>query len=319
VTFNINGVVAGSGALVNGIATFSLPGLTSGVYSIDAVYGGDSGFIVSTGNISQVVSPKFISTPVFTPNPALTGQQIIGTSSAGPSTTTTWDWGDGSSSTGSGATHTYTTPGIYTVTVTVSISNGASSIYSQQIFVGLNYPGPGGTGNGGSATPPGVTGILVGGAGAGVAQGGTGKVVCNYVRSTKTYYQGSLGMLNVPSTLTQADLMNQSSTLTIGNGPGASVFRFDLRKNGKGKSTGLPLVDFNLKKKRFKFKAQREDLTALIETLGAPRQFEFDRNSAPITLLIPVTLQIGNKVFLAMTFQVSYKQINGAGKGSLAK
>jgi len=316
VTFTIDGQVTVV-PVVGLQASVALPGLPSGVYNIDAVYSGDTEFLGSSTSLIQLVAPRFISLPVFSPNPALTGQQVTGTATAGTSTTTTWNWGDGTSSTGSSVTHVYSTPGNYTVVVTVSLSDGTSVSNSQQVFVGMGYDGPGGPGAGG-ATPPGVTGILVGGAGAGTAQGGKGKIVCNYVRRDKTNYSGSLGMLTLPSTLLQSDLTGQPSTLTIGNGTGAATFRFDLSKTGKGKATGLPLVEFNLKKKRFKFKAQREDLTALTEALGGPQQFEFNRKSPPVTLLVPVTLQIGNKIFLAMTFQVVYKQVSSSGSGSLA-
>jgi len=152
--------------------------------------------------------------------------------------------------------------------------------------------------------------------GAGKAQGGTGKISCNYVRREKTYYQGSLGKLSIPAELTQESLTNQPGVLTIGSGAVTATFQFELGKTGKGKSTGLPTLEFSIKKKSFKFKAQRSDLTLLTEALGGPRELGVKKGEV-VTLLVPVTLQIGNKVYLALTFQVKYQQINAGGKGSI--
>ena len=129
-------------------------------------------------------------------------------------------------------------------------------------------------------------------------------------------YQGSIGSPALPATMPQDQLAMQVGTLVIGNGATAATFRFDVDKRGKGRATGLPQLEFNVKKKRFKFKAMRADLTDLTEALGGPREFT-PKDAQPVTLLVPVTLQIGDKVFLAMTFQVKYKQINNGGRGGL--
>lgn len=261
--------------------------------------------------------PAISSLPTVAPNPVFAGVPLQGTTAAN-TTTIVWNWGDGSTTAGGTVSHTYAAPGNYLVLVQYTSAEGLTVTQTLTVFVSLGYDGTGGT-TGGGGISPGVTGILVGGSGAGAAQGGSGKILCNYVRRAKTTYSGSLGKLSIPPTLTQATLANAPSTLTIGSGDKMAVFRFDLTKSGKGKATGLPSLEFSIKKKRFKFKAQREDLTTLTETLGGPQEFEFNAKSAPVMLLVPVTLQIGDKVFLAMTFQVSYKQINSGGKGALAK
>jgi hypothetical protein len=180
------------------------------------------------------------------------------------------------------------------------------------VFVGIGLDG--GT-PGGGQNPPGVIGILVGGSGAGKAQGGKGKVTCNYINRERTSYEGAIGRLALPAALKQDALAGKFGTLTIGIGPKASEFRFVLDARGRGKSTGLPRVEFSIKKKTFRFKAQRADLTELTEALGGPR--EFVKSSTPVILMVPVTVRIGNDVFLALTFQIKYKQISNGGKGGL--
>jgi hypothetical protein len=284
-------------------------GADSFVYRVTDSAGQTSNATVS---INVTPGPVFVSQPMLTPNPAIAGSLVLATA-ATDTGTISWAWGDGTSA-GSGAStsHTYSAPGTYTVNVTATSPDGAVTVATLQMLVSIGLT----DGGGGGATPPGVTGILVGGAGAGAAQGGSGKISCNYVRREKTYYRGSIGALNLPSALKQDALANKPGTLTIGSGASTAMFRFDLDARGRGKATGLPQIDFNVSKKRFRFKAQRADLTDLTEKLGGPQQFGVKKGQQ-VTLLVPVTLQIGNEVFLALTFQVKYQQVSNGGKGGL--
>jgi len=277
----------------------------------------DSAGQTSQATVSVTVKPPPVITslPVIMPNPAVVGTPVLA-SVASDVGTVTWAWGDGTSGTGASLSHLYSTAGSYTVLVTVTSAEGLTTTATVSVLVGFSLDGGSNGVPGGGATPPGVTGILIGGAGAGKAQGGSGKITCNYVRREKTTYQGSIGSLALPSTMTQDQLAMQVGTLVIGSGASTATFRFDIDKRGRGRATGLPLVEFNVKKKRFKFKAQRADLTDLTEALGGPREFT-PKDAQPVTMLVPVTLQIGNQVFLAMTFQVKYKQINNGGRGGL--
>jgi len=311
----------------NGTLTGSAPNLT---FTPASGFSGTTTFIFNVNNtkvnspaatVTLIVlpPPSFTSTITFQPNPVFAGQSVTGFSPvAGVSTS--WNWGDGSpASSGASATHTFTQTGVYTVAVTVTDPlSGLATVETALVFVSASLEGSGtGGGTGGGATPPGTIGILVGGSGASSAQGGKGKISCNYVRRDKTYYSGQLGSLAIPTAVTQASLNGVPSTLTIGTGANAAVFRFDLNAKGKGKATGLPLIEFSIKKKRVSFKAQRADLTPLTEVLGGPP--EFAKSNTPVTLMVPVTVQLGTQYFVAMTFQLKYQQINNGGKGSLAK
>lgn len=309
VSFSVDGVTQPAVTLVNGVATLQLM-VSAGSHTIQAQYSGSAEHTGSNGVLTQLVKPTFTSPPTLTPNPAVAGQAITGTAAVG-NATVTWSWGDGTSSSGATASHTYSTPGIFTAIVTAT-ADGETITQAIQIFIGLSLQG-----TGGGAAIPGVTGILVGGQGAGAAQGGSGKIVCNYVKREKTMYSGSLGSLTLPTTLTQDQLTAKNGTLILGNGALAQQFSFILAKNGRGRATGLPQISFSVKKKTFKFKARRAELTNLTEALGAPQQFGVKKGQV-VTLLVPATLQIGMDLFIAMTFQVTYQQINsGGGKGAL--
>jgi len=296
-------------ANANGTITYlsGVVGVDSFVYRLTDSLGQTAQATVS---VTITPAPTFTSQPTVAPNPVIVGLPVGGNVLADFGAIT-WNWGDGTTSTGSSVSKLYAAPGAYTVTVTAVSVDGATTISTQEVFVSFSLAD--GTGSG--ATPPGVTGILVGGSGAGSAQGGSGKIVCNYVRRDKTSYQGSIGSLNFPAALTQASLENEIGTLRIGSSANPATFRFSLDKRGRGKATGVQHVEFNVSKKRFKFKVQREDLTELTEALGGPREFE--GAGTPVTLMVPVTVQIGNKAFLALTFQVKYSQIKNSGRGKL--
>jgi hypothetical protein len=139
------------------------------------------------------------------------------------------------------------------------------------------------------------------------------------VNREKTYYQGSLGMLSLPAQLKQSELDRTAGTLTIGDIRFKASFPFTLNAKGRGKSTGLPMIEFNVEKvekRRFKFKAQRTDLTDVTENLGGAREFGV-KIGKRIFLRSPAILQIGTKIFLFSTFEYTYQQVNEVGKGVL--
>jgi len=289
-------------------------GVDSFVYIVTDDLGQSS---LATVTISVRPPPSFLSLPTITPNPCIAGTTVLA-STAIDFGSVTWDWGDGSLSSGLSSSHVYSFPGIYTLSVTILSADGIATTHTSPVFVSMALDGIGDNGNGGGATPPGVTGILVGGAGAGKNQGASGKIRCNYIRRDKTTLSGSLCMLSLPAELTQSDLASQAGKLRIGAGPTGAQFAFMLGKTGRSRATGLPQIEFSVKKKRFKFKAQRADLADLTEALGGARQFE-TKKGEQIVIQVPVTLQVGNLLFLALTFELNYQQVGTGGKGNLTE
>jgi len=297
-------------------------------YTSDSTYAGTDSFIYrvtdsvgqtsnATVSILVIAPPKFTSAPTLTPNPALAGQIIQGTAGF-QSGTITWNWGDGSPlDTSANVSHTFQTPGIYTVVATLTSPEGVQSVSQTQIFIGL-ADGSGAGGGGGGATPPGVNGILVGAGGAGKLQGGSGKLTVSYTRREKTTFAGSLGLLSLPTTLTQTALTGASGNLVVGTGVGATAapFPFTLSKTGKAKAPGISF-ELSVKKKRVRFTVRRADLTAIMESLGAVSQSPIDKKKV-IPLLIPVTVQVGDQIYLVMTFSIKFKQSStSSGKGGI--
>ena len=274
----------------------------------------------ATVTITVAPAPTFSSTPTIVPVPVVMGQPLTCTAGTTGTATITWNFGDGTQTTGASVTHTYTLPGIFTVTVTASSPEGLPTVYQTEVFVGMALVGTAPTGvTGGAALPPGATGILVGGAGIGSELGGTGKIICNYAHKERTGISGSVGGIGFPATLQQAQLAGQPGILTLGRGATAQTFVFTLGKTGRGKATSLPGIEVNLKKKLVRFKANnRPALTDMIEALGGT--WLRDTKKGPVVMMsVPATLQVGNSVFLAMTFQMEYHQIGTSGIGTLAK
>lgn len=288
-------------------------GTDSFSYAITDALGQTSTAIVT---VTIKPPPTFLSLPSITPNPCIVGTTLLAQTSVDFGTVR-WNWGDGSEpGTSVQSAHVYSAPGIYTLTVTCTSTDNISTTYVLSVFVSLSLNGTNGDGSGGGATPPGVGGILVGGAGAGKEQGASGKIRCNYVRRAKTSIAGSLGMIALPATLKQSDLATLSGKLIFGTSPSGPNFAFMLGNTGRSKATGLPSVELNVKKKRFRFRAQRSDLTDLAESLGGPQQFQVTKGEQ-VLIHVPITLQIGDILFLAMTFEMKYQQIGTAGKGQL--
>ena len=263
------------------------------------------------GTVSITVTPPpvFSSAPTVTPNPALTGSPVTGSASAivtnGPATIT-WNFGDGGIVTGTDVTHIYTQSGIFTITVTATSPEGLSTTFTITIQVGVGVTtGP---------VVPGIYGFLVGGTG--LTNGCKAALSVNYVSREKTSFSGSVSHLSYPPTLNQGQLVNQVGILTIGTGTAlAQQFVFTLDASGKGKATGLPLVQVGLKKGTFSFKESgRKEMTDLVIALGAGNAVLGNGHQI---LDIPVSLQIGNSLFLAMTFHMDYVQSATTGKGKL--
>ncbi len=266
----------------------------------------------ATVSITVTPPPAFSSAPTISPNPALTGTPITGNASAivsNGTATITWDFGDGGTATGTDVTHTYTQSGVFTITVTATSPEGLSTTYTLviQVGIGLVTPLPPG------AIPPGTFGFLVGGTG--VTAGCKAALSVNYVSRERTAFSGTVSGLSYPASLNQGLLVNQVGVLTFGQGALAQQFVFTLDANGKGKATGLPLVKVGLRKGTFSFKESgRKEMTDLIIALGAGNVVQGNGHQI---LNIPVSLQIGNSLFLAMTFQMDYVQSATTGRGKL--
>ena len=266
----------------------------------------------ATVSITVTPPPVFSSTPTISPNPALTGSPVTGSASAivsNGAATITWNFGDGGTATGTDVTYIYTQSGVFTITVTATSPEGLSTTYTLviQVGIGLVTPLPPG------AIPPGTFGILVGGTG--ITAGDKAALSVNYVSRDRTAFSGSVSGLSYPANLNQGQLVNQVGMLTFGQGALAQQFVFTLNATGKGKATGLPLVQVGLKKGTFSFKESgRKEMTDLIIALGAGNVVQGNGHQI---LNIPVSLQIGNSLFLAMTFQMDYVQSATTGKGKL--
>jgi hypothetical protein len=75
------------------------------------------------------------------------------------------------------------------------------------------------------------------------------------------------------------------------------------------------MLEVSLKKQRFRFKANnRPALTAMIEAQGGT--WLRDTYRGPVTMVnVPASLQVGNTIFLAITFRMEYRQVGDVGKG----
>ena len=139
----------------------------------------------------------------------------------------------------------------------------------------------------------------------------------NYVARDKTALFVLVNGIAFPSSLNLGSLAGQTGQLTLGTGPSALQYIFTLDKNGKGKATGLPLIALNIAKGQFSFKTgQRSALTDLIIAIGAANSV-LGTNAGTQVIEIPVTVQIGSQLYLALTVEVMYKQGSTTGSGTL--
>jgi hypothetical protein len=302
----------------NGTLTGTAPALT---YTPKIGYvGGDSFTFTATNTVNLtsapgVVSitvtppPSFESPPTVTPTAIVAGQSVTVQANAGPAAIT-WDFGDGTQASGGSATHVYAQPGIYTITVTATSAEGATSIFQLQVFVGLSTVG-------GTGVQPGLA-ILVGGPGLGKKAGASAKLAANYLRRDKTSFSASVGSIDFPSTLQYSQLAGQPGIFTVGQGPLAQTFVFTMDQKGRFKATSLPGQQLDLKKKTLRVTFNnRPGLTDLFESMGG---WVRGVKKGQVQIWdVPVTLQVGNVVYLALTFRLQYQQVGNAGKGALAK
>ncbi|MEI6233244.1 MAG: Ig-like domain-containing protein [Planctomycetota bacterium] len=263
----------------------------------------------ATVNIAVTPAPIFSTPPTINPNPAFIGADTTGIASAfvvNGTATIAWNFGDGSTGTGSPVTHKFTQGGVYTVIVTATSPEGVTSApYSIIVQVGLGL----------TITPfvPGPYGFLVGDVGA--TAGCKSALVENFLAQDKSTFSGTVAGISIPPGLSQASLVNQVGILQIGQGLSAQQFIFTLDATGKAKATGLPTFQFALAKGTFTFKATGR------KALGLAIKDIIDATAAlpngHKVLDIPVSLQIGSGVFLAMTFRLDYTQTASTGKGVL--
>ena len=275
----------------------------------------DATLTSAPGTVSITVTPPpvFSTPPTITPNPPFSGSPLTGEASAtvqNGTATIMWDFGDGTVVTGTTVTHTYTDSGSFTITVIATSPEGVSSApYTITVQVGLGISGtvpPG-------AYPPGIFGFLVGGDG--LIAGCKAALAVNFASPTRTSFSGTVAGIAFPKTLNQGQLVNQTGMLTIGQGPLAQQFVFTLAKNGRGKATGLPTMQVTLLKGTFSFKSTgRAELTPVFTDIISKSTIQANGHAV---INVPVSVQIGNSIYLAMTFQLDYQQTSKIGKGVL--
>ena len=284
----------------------------------DAAAGTPAGQIsvAATINITITPPPSFTSPPSVTPDAVIAGQPVVFGAATTSASTIVWDFGDGTSATGPSVTHIYTTPGVYVTTVTATSPEGVVSTSSVTIFVSSSTSS---ATNGGGALPPGVTGILVGGAGQQKPQGGAGKLSVNFVDRSRTSMGGSIGQLVFPAGMTLSSITGAQVILTLGKGPLAQVYNVSLDKRGKGKATSVQKLQIDMKKKRMSFKVGgRAALTEVAESIGATYNPAVKKGD-PVIIYMPATLQVGTQYYLAMSFEMVYRQSGTKGKADLRK
>ncbi|HYG76907.1 MAG TPA: IPT/TIG domain-containing protein [Planctomycetota bacterium] len=302
----VNGVLSGSGAVVTYTPSLNFIGTDSFTFTVSD---GTLTSAAATVTITVTPAPNFSGTPTITPDTALAGQTVLFSAGTSGASTFVWNFGDGTQGTGPNVQHIYTQPGIYVVTVTATSPEGVTSTQQVEVFVGMNLSS-GSQGN--AALPPGATGILVNN-----TVGGSGKLKCNFIHRNRSTASGTLAGIKFPATLTQTALAGKAGILTLGKGPLAQSFVFSLDARGKGKATSLPKIEVNLLKSRIRFRVNnRAGLTDLAESIGA-NWLRGTRTRTPVLVLLPATLQVGTDVFVAMTFQLEYRQIGDSGKASL--
>jgi PKD repeat protein len=257
-------------------------------------------FTFNPGILTIVPSPPVIGSIMLTPNPASTGQSVNGSAeimaTQGVSATVLWDFGDGTSATGLTIQHAWTDAGIYTVTITATSPDKVATSASTEILISLT------AGSGGAGTDP-LGGVVIGSDPAS-SKFGKATAKLNFAQRNKTSLSCTVNGLNFPKTLQQADLLLFAGTLTVGPADAAQqTYQFTLDKNGHASATGVKFA-LTTKKGSLSFTVSgREGLTTLFESLGATSTPAV-KGSAPIPIVLPATLRIGTKIFLAMTFKL---------------
>jgi hypothetical protein len=290
----------------------SVSGLAAGFYSITAKAYDTVGLSTETTAVNVVVrsKPVFTSLPVISPTSLLAGQSVS-CSANSPGSTVTWNWGDGTTSTGEIVTHLYSTPGAYNVVVTATNIFDAKVVSVIAVFVGQHAFSSGET------SEEGVWGELVGGSGTNAEDGASLKLTCDYRRRDHTQLSAVLKNVEFPAGVLQRDLAGAPSILRIGLGENAIPFSFSLAANGRGKATSVKKIEVSLAKKHLAFTIGGQPaLTDMIESLGGTQQF---LDADPILLRLPATLQVGTRIFLALTFEIEFTGKGLKGKGVLAR
>ena len=251
----------------------------------------------ATDSVTAIVTVTRPPAPTVTSPPQVTGTVIIGepvTVTIGNPTSISGtpevlvDFGDGTPPS-STLTHTYTVPGIYTVTITLTSPHGESVTFTQTVFVSGTLTD--------GATPPGFDGILIGAGGLSQDKGGLGLLVVNHAVRERSRFVGRVKKLQLIGNVTQADLAGQAGTLTIGKGPLAVPYNFEMNKVGNG--TGS-LVRLHVDTHMLTINVMGpEALTTAAEAMT--------KSPSNGKIYVPATVVIANKVFLAFTFELKLK------------
>jgi hypothetical protein len=309
-------VVSGAPAITTTATSLSPEGPYPITVALGTLSAANYVFTFVNGTLTIVPVPPQFGAITLTPAPALVNQQVIGaTSVAVPRTLggVVWDFGDGTTASGLNVQHAWSQAGVYVVTITATGLDGATTVDHVSIFISLTAGGQSGdssgggivigSGNGAGALPPG-----------GKSKLGKAKAKIDFGNPQRTIVSGSVGLINFPSSLKQSDLTSTAGNLTLGTGTLAQTYIFYLNASGKGSATALPKIGVSVKKKAMYFvSTDRSNLTDLLQSLGAT--WNIGAKSGPtLPLTIPATLQIGNKVYLAMTFRLTYRQAKNTGK-----
>ncbi len=269
----------------------------------------DSVGAVATKGFSITITedpPHFVSTPVITPSSAVTGETVTVTVGAvttddGNAAVITVNFGDGVIATSSNPSHIYAVTGTYTIVVTATSSGGSTATYSQTISIGVPFAGGGGEGN------------VIGKSGLSVKLGFGGKYTVNFISPSKSIITSRLVLINFPTTLAQNDLVGAPGVLTIGTGVNAVTYPFALTAKGNEKPAGqLASIAVSVKDKVAQFTSKGDArLVTLAESLGVTP------STKSIKVLVPVTIQISTKVYIAAQLEMIF--VNPVGKTAAGK
>jgi hypothetical protein len=309
-------VISGAPALSTTASASSLEGSYPITITQGTLAAANYNFTFFGGTLKIVGSAPVIGSVLLSPNPASSGQTVDGSvdvsTTSGVSTTIVWDYGDGTTGTGATVQHAWAQQGIFTVTVTATGSDGVATSAQLPILISLtagDVSAGGGDGQGG---------ILIGADGPS-SKLGKASVKIDFTHRDKTSLTCTINALNFPKGTNLSDFQQLPGILTFGSGSNQQIYEFFLDKNGRGKATSIPKISISTKKGSIAFTVNgRPGLTDLLESLGAT--YMPGLKSGPV---IPIslrgTLSIGNKLFLAMTLKLNYRQKNTSGTATTGK
>ena len=317
----------GTGTLALSATAASLPpGLTltaAGILSGSPTAKGSYSFLVTaTDSVGATIAqtyalvvvpsdpPSFVSLTV-TPNTLPIGQPVSVTAAIttndGLPASVNVNFGDGTLPVtiapylGSAFTHVYSVVGTYAVTVTATSTDGLLTSMTAVVTT--------------IAVISGSNGNVIGKPGLPVTLGYGGQCSLNFGTPSKSTFTNSRVVnLNLPAALTQNDLTGLPGTLTIGYGTANAVtYPFSLTSKGNAKTPLLKNIAFSVKDKVTQFSTTGDArLLPLMQALGVSSVAKSTE-----TILVPVSLQIGDKIFFVVQYSMAFS--NPTGKTAAGK